>query len=139
KKNYAPFIIIGMLIFLVLLGGAMLRYVLKVEKVTEDQEAATADELYKKEEYGPAGKKFEELATKFPSPNGEKYRFLADLCTVRQSVYSVTSYEKPQEAIDKMKAFIEANKNSQFAKPVPYGQDIYHTGQRLLDDVKKNA
>ena len=52
----------------------MLRYVLKVEKISEEQEAATAEEDYKKENYGPAGKKYEELATKYPESPGVKDR-----------------------------------------------------------------
>ena len=141
KSNRAPLILIGLCVVTVLIGAAVAGYVLKVEKVSEEQEAQDALALYKKDEFGPASKSFDALATKYPGSNAEKYRFFSDLAAMRLAVGSVSSADNPRIAMDKMKTFIAANKSSPWAKPEPerFGVDIFISGRKLLEDFEKNV
>src|SRR6185437_7943930 len=138
KSNRAPIILIALCVTTLVLAGAIWMYAFQAEKASEEQESAAAMELYKKGEFGPAAKAFEELVTKYPA-NAEKYRFFADLASMRNTVAAVTSQDDPQKALESMRSFIQTHKDAPVAKPDPYVQDVFASGRPLLENIKKNA
>lgn len=140
KRNLAPILLIGLVCVTVILGGAIFAYLSRVHTASEEQEAAEALEQYKKGDYGPSAKSHDELATKYPgSKNADKYKFLADLSAMRQAVSAVTAQDNPKASIERMRGFIDGYKDSPFAKPDPFGQDIFAAGRKVLEDVEKKA
>ena len=138
KSSRAPIILIALCVTTLVLAGAIWLYAFQAEKASEEQESAAAMEIYKKGEFGPAAKAFEELVPKYPA-NADKYRFFTDLAATRNSVAAVTSQDDPQKALEAMRGFIQTHKDSPLAKPDPYGQDVFASGRQLLENIKKNA
>lgn len=140
KSNRGPLILIGMTILVVLISGAALLFVFVNQKDSEDNLVQLAETQYKDAKYAEAAKSFDELVAKFPgSDKIEKYRFFADLSTLQVVVRSVTNRENPRPAVDKLRAFLDARKDSPFTKPDAYGHDLFDAGKKLGDDVIGHA
>ncbi|MDB5306965.1 MAG: hypothetical protein JWO38_1167 [Gemmataceae bacterium] len=140
RKHRGPVILIGLTVVLLLVAGATVLFLLRVQVRTEAQFAQDAMEQYKRNEYGPSGKAFDKLAADYPdSADAEKYRFFADLSAVQVVVRSVTNRENPRPAIDKLRAFIDTHKESPFVKTDAYGHDVLDAGKKVIDDVADYA
>jgi len=137
KKNLGPVILIGMVVAIVLAGGGIAAYVISSQGKVEKVEAEEADEAYKKQNFADAGKKYEELKGK--NPEETRYAYLADLCSVRLAVGSVTSQDNPLLAFEKIKTFISVHKDSPHSKTDKYGLDVFDAGKKLLEDFEKYA
>jgi len=140
KSNRGPLILIGMLVAIVLAGGGALWYVLKTNTANEENEAQQADDQYAKGDFGPASKAYEELHAKNPAgPNADRFRFMSDLAATRLAVSSVSSFENPSLALEKIKTFIQVHKDSPLAKPDKNGLEVFDSGRKLLEDFHKHV
>ena len=141
KKNRRPAILIVMSVAIVSLIGFAVIYVLRQGDKAEALLAAQADEAYKKGEFAPAAKSFEKLVSEYPEgDNAPKYKFFADLASMRLAVGAVTNRENPDSAVERIKKFIETNKDSPFAKPKSgFGRDIHEAGKKVGEDIAAHA
>ena len=138
-SNLAPVILIGMLIVLFVTAGGAALYYFKTRTDSEKQQFDQANEQYAKPLWAEAQKSYEKLANDYPaSENAEKYRFLADLSGLQLTVRSVTNRENPKPSFDKLRAFIEARKDSPFVKtnsPTSYAHDLFDAGKKVGEDM----
>ena len=141
KTNRGPVVLIGMIVLGVLVSGAIVFYLMRLEVVAEQNLAKQADEEYGKGEHATAAKTFEQLATKYPeSKEALRYQFFADLSNMQVAVRAVTNRENPDVAIERFKQFIAAQKESPLAKPKSgFGTDILEAGRKLGEDVAGHA
>lgn len=137
RRNLAPYILIFLGIATV--GGlvAVLMYVGFVAGRNEEKLAKQAKEQYEKGDYNDATKSFEKLTTEYPdSRKIDEYKFFRDLSQMQTVVRSVTTRENYDAAVKRFREFIEANKDSPFAKPKSgYGRDILESGKKLSEDI----
>lgn len=138
KNNRAVvFIFVGVALIVGLIGLGAFK-VWSGMKKNEEQDAKIAMEQFKKGEYAPAGKSFDKLVAEYPGSNDkDKYKFLSDLCGVRVAANVVTNKENPTPALEKLKAFIQANKDSPLARPTEngFGGHIFDAGRKIGDDM----
>ncbi len=141
KKNRGPVILIGMAVSIIALIGFGVIYVLRFQGLSEAKLSAQAEEEYQKGDYAAAAKSFEQLAADDPEgENTPRYKFFSELAATQVVVRAVTNREEPDAAVKKLKAFIEAQKASPFAKPTSgYGRDILEAGKKLSEDLAAHA
>jgi hypothetical protein len=141
KKSRGPVILIGMSVVIVLLVGAGVFYVLRIQGEAEKTLAKQAEGEYGKGEYAAAAKSFEKLAAEYPdSDQAPRYQFFADLAGTQVVVRAVTNRENPDPAVERMKKFLSARKDSPFAKHTSgFGRDILEAGRKLGEDVAGHA
>jgi len=138
KSNLAPIILIGMVITLVVVSGGAALYYFKTKTNDEEKLAQQAKEQYDKPLWAEAQKSYEKLVTDYPGENTEKYRFLADLAGLQLTVRSVTNRENPKPSYEKLRAFIEARKDSPFLKTntnTSYAHDLFDAGKKVGEDM----
>lgn len=138
RSNRWPVVLVGLLVLLVLTGGAGGLLLLQHGQKVQEQSAQQAADLYAASppKYAEAKKKFEELVEKYPDhADVEKYRFFADLSGLQLAVRSVTNRENPRPSLAALKTFVDARKDSPFAKPDQFGNDIFDAGKKVAEDA----
>ena len=141
KKERGPWILIGMVVAVLAIVGFGAVYLLRFQGQAEDELAKLAEAEYKKPDYPAAQKSFSKLAADYPtSENAPKYKFFSDLAALQAAVRSVANRENPQPALDKLKAFVEAHKGSEFARHTTgFGRDVYEAGKKVGEDLAGHA
>jgi hypothetical protein len=141
KRDRRPLILIGMVVVGVVAAGAGLLYYLRFQDITEKTLAKQADEEFQKGDHAAAAKSFEKLAAEYPdSDDAPKYKFFAALAGMKVVVFSVTNREEPDPAVQKYRAFLDAHKDSPFAKHTSgYGGQILDAGRKLGEDLAAHA
>jgi len=141
KKGRGPVILIGMSIVIALLVGGAVIYIVQQQGRAEDKLNDQAKEEYKKGDYGAAAKIYEKLVADYPDGDRTpEYRFFAELSATQILIRSVTNRENPDAAVERLKKFLEAEKDSQFAKPKSgFGSDILEAGRKLGEDIAGHA
>jgi outer membrane protein assembly factor BamB len=137
RGNRGPIILLSLFVLIGIVGGVVGVFLLRYGRLSQEQAVARADGLYKEGKFGESKRAFDELAAKYPDhADAEKYRFFADLSAMRAAVGSVTNRQEPRPALAALRAFIDARKTSEFAKPdQAFGDDIYQAGKKVADDV----
>lgn len=141
KSNRGPLLLAGMGIFIVAAIGFAVVYILRVEGQKEEKLAEKAKEEYGKADYNAAAKSYEKLATDYAgSKRIDEYKFFADLASMQTTVRSVTNREDFAPGLKRLNEFIEAHKESPFAKPVSgFGRDVLEAGKKLGEDIAGHA
>ncbi len=135
-RNLGPMILVGLLVLLVLVGGAAGLYILKYQGKVQEQAVEKAKELYEKREYAKAKKAFDDLAADYPGhADADEYRFFADLAQVRQAAFALTNRENPRPAVAALKEFVGTRKDSPFARPDKFGYDVFDAGKKVAEDA----
>jgi outer membrane protein assembly factor BamB len=134
-------ILLVMLTCSIVLAGAAVLYIIRYQNLAEARLAEQAAEEFKKEDYAAAARSYEKLTNEYPSSEDiGKYRFFADLAGMQVLVRGVTNREDYQAALNRLKAFITAQKDSPFAKPTSgYGRDVHEAGKKLAEDIVAHA
>jgi PQQ-like domain len=140
-KSRGPVVLIGMCVTIVLLIGAGVFYVLRQQGNEEEKLAKEAEKAYKTPDYGAAQKSYEKLATDFSnSKEAPRYKFFADLSSVRLLIGNVLNSKDPTASIARFRKFVEDTKDSPFAKHTEgFGRDILEAGKKLVEDITTNA
>jgi outer membrane protein assembly factor BamB len=140
RSNRGPLILVILSIMTVLAAGAGALYLFQFQQKKEERLAEQAKEQYGKAEWATAAKSYEQLAADYPdSERTEEYRFFADLASMQAVVRSVTIVENPRPAVERLKSFVAARRDSPFARPKEYGHDIIDAGKKLGEDIGKYA
>lgn len=141
KKNRRPLILMIMVTCSILLAGAAALYIVRYQNLTEARLAEQAADEFKKEDYAAAARSYEKLAADYPSSEDiSKYRFFADLAGMQVIVRGVTNREDYDAALNRLKSFITAQKDSPYAKPGSgYGRDVHEAGKKLGEDILAHA
>src|SRR5262249_14820818 len=108
----------------------------------EAELARQADEQYKAGDYSAAAKTYDQLAREYPgSDDHGRYEFLAALATLQRDVRSVAVKEDPGPAIARVRAFIDAQKDSPLAKAGEsgFGGEVLAAGRKVADDAAEHA
>ena len=137
KSNRRPMILAGMGIVIVALIGFSLMYVLRIEGQKEVKLAEQAKQEYLKGDYGASTKSYTKLTKDYSdSKQIDEYKFFADLSEMQTVVRSVTNRNDYTPAVTRLNAFIEAQKESPFAKPTSgFGRDVLEAGKKLGEDI----
>jgi outer membrane protein assembly factor BamB len=141
KGNLPVYLLIGMASAVVILVGGGFLVWLQRTTGAEARLAAQAEEQYKAGDYGVAAKSYAQLKADFPdSDSRAKYDFYADLSALQRDVRSVTTRDEPGPAITKLLAFIDANKDSPFARSDGgAGGDVVGAGRKVAEDAAGHA
>jgi hypothetical protein len=140
KHSRRPLLLAVMLISIVGLLGFGAFYIIYFQSKNEEKLAALAKEQYAKGEYGEAAKTYDKLTKEYSSSkDADKYKFFADLASMQTVVRGVTNRQDYDAAVKRLHEFIEAHKDSPFAKPGEYGHDIVEAGKKLGEDIALHA
>jgi len=135
-RNLGPMILVGLLVLLVLVGGAAGLYLLQYKGKVQEQAVEKAKGLYEQREYAKAKKAYDDLAAEYPDhADADEYRFFADLAQMQQGARALTNRENPRPAVAALKSFVEARKDSPFARPDKFGFDVYDAGKKVAEDA----
>ena len=112
-------------------------YIFYYQSKNEEKLAKQAEEEYTRASYTEANKTYDTLAKDYPdSKNIDKYKFFANLTAMQTVVRQVTNRKDYEAAVKRLLEFIEAHKDSPFAKPGSgYGHDIFDAGKKLGEDI----
>ncbi len=137
QRNYAPVILIGLSVTVLLLGGFIAFYLLYYQEVTEKALAAEAEALYRQGNFAAAAKAYRQLADDYPgSREAETYAFFADLAGMQAVARAVTNRQSYAEALQRWQEFVAAWRGSPLVKPQSgYGHDIFDAGKKICEDM----
>lgn len=141
KGNRGPLVLIGMVVALVVVGGATAFYLFGISVKKEEQLAEKAKAHYDKAEYADAGKAYEQLVKEYAdSKKIDEYKFFADLSQMQTTVRSVTNRDKYEGAVARLNEFVAAHKGDPLAKPGSgFGRDVLDAGKKLGEDIAGHA
>lgn len=135
-RNLGPLILIGLLVLLVLVGGAAGLYLLQYQGKVQEQTAEKANDLYKQQKYAEAKKAFDALAAEYPDhADVEQYKYFADLAQMQLAARKLGNQSDPRPAVAALKEFVTARKDSPFSKPDKFGYDVYDAGKKIAEDA----
>jgi len=141
KRNRRPLLIAGMLVLSVAAVGFAVFYIVYYQQKQEEKLAKQAEDEYAKGSYGDAAKNFDKLTKEYASSkNIDKYKFFADLAGMQTVVRGVTNREDYDAAVKRLNDFVQAQKDSPFAKPTTgFGRDVLEAGKKLGEDIAAHA
>jgi len=141
KSSKRPLILAGMGIISAAVVIFAIFYILYYQSKNEEKLAERAKEQYSKGEYSDAAKSYEKLMQDYSSSKKfDEYKFFADLASMQIVVRSVTNRENYETAVGRLETFINAYKDSPFAKPTSgFGHDILEAGKKLGEDIAAHA
>ncbi|MFO0796981.1 MAG: PQQ-binding-like beta-propeller repeat protein [Gemmataceae bacterium] len=135
-RNLGPAILLGLVVLLVLVGGAAGVYILQYKGKVHEQAVAKAKDLYKAGDYTKAKKAYDELAAEYADhADVDEYKFFSDLAQMQQATRGLTTRENPRPAIQALKDFVAARKDAPLAKPDKFGYDVFDAGKKVAEDA----
>ncbi|MBN9521647.1 PQQ-binding-like beta-propeller repeat protein [bacterium] len=140
RTNRGPIILVGLVVLAGLTAGAGGLYYVRYLRLVQERHVVQAEGLYKDGKYPDAKKSFEEIVVKYPDhADVEKYRFFADLSALQTAARTVTNRDNPRPALAALKTFADARKDSPFAKPDQFGNDVFDAGKKVAEDAADYA